>query len=335
MDHGTVQSEYVHSLTHFTRLSIKTNCFPQDWDLNTGQSVRTYPTHGAQISSLALRPTGHGAAPPQSNGNGIEVSVNVGPNFFAKDRTPEPVVNGHDAQNGSNGTKGKTNGNASPSSVKDAGADADATEAGDKNEPPSSPADENKQPTPPATDDIEMDPPSPYDPLFDDMGADPDMDADGESVLPSNDATALPTPLQTPPSTSNGMGIGLALPGSHAKPSINTDTNVNAAESKPAVPLFSSTSTNAQAGPSRSGAGAAGTIPLLSRTTYDAFSEDIMMTSSMDGQVTLIDRRVPTKSEGGVGRLQPGERAPPWCMSVSPKHHFSLGPTDRLGLLVR
>lgn len=186
-------------------------------------------------------------------------------------------------------------------------------------EPPSSPA----APTEPAngtaaadTDatlappdgDILMDAPSPFDPLFDDMGG--DADAEGESVLPSNDATADPTPAQTPRPVSNGFG--LALPGSNStttKP-LNDDTKPATAS----APLFSHS--NAQAGPSRSGAGAAGSIPLLTHTTYDAFSEDIMMTSSMDGQVTLIDRRVPSGSEGGVGRLQAGERAPPWCMSV-------------------
>jgi hypothetical protein len=36
----------------------------------------------------------------------------------------------------------------------------------------------------------------------------------------------------------------------------------------------------------------------------------------MDGQVTLIDRRVSSRS-GDVGRLLAGDKAPPWCMSVS------------------
>jgi transcriptional activator SPT8 len=32
----------------------------------------------------------------------------------------------------------------------------------------------------------------------------------------------------------------------------------------------------------------------------------------------LIDRRIPDNgSNTGVGRLKPGDKAPPWCMSVS------------------
>lgn len=46
-----------------------------------------------------------------------------------------------------------------------------------------------------------------------------------------------------------------------------------------------------------------------------------MLASFMDGQVMLVDRRIPPNgNEGirGVGRLSPGNKAPPWCMSVSP-----------------
>lgn len=274
----------------------------QDWDLNTGQTVRSYPTHGAQISSLALRPSGRLAAEALPNvTNGVHISVNAGADFFEKDRSPGPAANGHS----------DTPPAISPSASAPTG-------DGPKTEPPSSPSATVEAPGSsanaetavvivPTEGDILMDAPSPYDPLFDDMGG--DADAEGESVLPSGDFTAVPTPIETPPITN---GFGLALPGSNS-----TTTKPQVEEAKPSTPLaplFSQT--NAQAGPSRSGGGAAATIPLLTRTSYDAYSEDILMTSSMDGQVTLIDRRVPEGSGGGVGRLQAGERAPPWCMSV-------------------
>lgn len=118
------------------------------------------------------------------------------------------------------------------------------------------------------------------DSLFDD-------DADGE------DESKVATPA-------GGAGaVGLALPG--AKSTAATPL---------ATPGGSASTPRTHAGPSRS---AANNIPLLSPTEYKQFSSDVLLTSSMDGQVTLSDRRV----GGAVGRLQPGERAPPWCMSVS------------------
>lgn len=55
--------------------------------------------------------------------------------------------------------------------------------------------------------------------------------------------------------------------------------------------------------------------PILDPTSYAAFSADVLMTASIDGQVILWDRRVHTPGRG-VGRLWMGEKTPPWCMSV-------------------
>lgn len=274
----------------------------QDWDLNTGQTVRIYPTHGAQISSVALRPTGAGAAESAiKETNGIDVAVNVGPDYFAKDRAPSPKTNG-DGPHPDSPPAADAKVEA-PSTPTVTAAPSDPVEA--KVEQTSTPAPAQAE----TNGDIDMglDAPSPYDPLFD------DADAEGESVLPSANGTALPTPQMSPPPPYTESG--LALPGSNPHPPAASPTPK---ETPVSTPLFSQS--NAQAGPSRTGVGAAGTIPLLTRTSFDTFSEDIMMTSSMDGQVTLIDRRVPTGPEsanGGVGRLQAGEKAPPWCMSVS------------------
>jgi len=155
--------------------------------------------------------------------------------------------------------------------------------------------------------DVNMsDRPSPYDPLFDD-------DAEGEEVPDSGDINMATTnaindlskasPLKSRPPA-------LALPGTTQNPSVPTTTS---------TPLFPAAQTTVPSRP-----GAAATIPLLSPTTYKSFSEDVLLTSSMDGQVTLIDRRVPLDegSSGGVGRLIPGDKAPPWCMSVSRTNHI-------------
>lgn len=120
-----------------------------------------------------------------------------------------------------------------------------------------------------------------YDPLFDE-------DADGE-VVPSAEISAEPTPSATTKPT-----LSLALP---VVPSSSSNSLF-------APPLSANSSRQ----------GLASTIPTLSPTNYKAFSNDVLMTSSMDGQVTLIDRRM--GSDPVAGRLIAGERAPPWCMSV-------------------
>lgn len=122
------------------------------------------------------------------------------------------------------------------------------------------------------------------DSLFDD-------DADGED--------------ESKPQTPALQALGLALPGSKASVS---------ADATPAPTAGSGHATPAVTRPTaKTAVGAAATIPLLSPTEYKQMSNDILLTSSMDGQVTLFDRR-----EGGsIGRLIPGDRAPPWCMSVS------------------
>jgi len=120
-----------------------------------------------------------------------------------------------------------------------------------------------------------------YDPIFDE-------DADGEVVV-SNEASAVPTPT-----TESRPALSLALPVP------KTPSNSLFA------PLTSASSTKQEL---------ASTIPTLTPTTYQSFSNDVLLTSSMDGQVTLIDKRLPKSAI--AGRLVASEKAPPWCMSVS------------------
>lgn len=56
--------------------------------------------------------------------------------------------------------------------------------------------------------------------------------------------------------------------------------------------------------------------PILELTSYAAFSPDMLMTASIDGQVILWDKRNHTPGKG-VGRLWLSEKTPPWCLSVS------------------
>jgi transcriptional activator SPT8 len=260
-----------------------------------------------------MRPVSSGTEAEPTEGG---VLVNVGPDFFEADRAKS---NGVDSNGNGEGIEKKETSPTSPA--------PNTTATSPKPEPNGTP--------PPATDtlmpppDVDMDEGSPYDPLFDDdMGG--DADAEGESVIPSTGNTALPTPMagSPPPSATPGLALPTAsgLDSTSVLPSNGFDTppttsqvsgdvtsSKTQGQSPPGpTPLFAQTPAQAQAHPSREGA--ARGIPLLTRTSYAAFSSDIMMTSTMDGQVTLMDRRMP---EGGrVGRLQGGEKAPPWCMSA-------------------
>ncbi|KAH7107500.1 WD40 repeat-like protein [Auriculariales sp. MPI-PUGE-AT-0066] len=53
-------------------------------------------------------------------------------------------------------------------------------------------------------------------------------------------------------------------------------------------------------------------IPPLSPHTYSDYSPDMLLTASIDGQVVIWDRRQRDKA----GRLDMGDRCPPWCISA-------------------
>ena len=242
----------------------------QEWDLNTGRTARTFPTHGAQISSLSLRPShppspspspraiDQDADPTESQGDKINVSVSVGEGFFAADRPPQQS-----------------------SSV-----EADATL--EESQIPSSPPVIS-----PALPPIDIDMASDHDSLFDD-------DAEGEDVPASINPSAAATPLPNGDSAIPRISA-LALPGIAPPSDLNTVPQSS--------PLFAPRSASSKGFDRGS---AASNIPLLSPTAWRTYSDDVLLMSSMDGQVALLDKRQPTV----IGRLAGAERSPPWCMSV-------------------
>ncbi|GMK58432.1 hypothetical protein CspeluHIS016_0504640 [Cutaneotrichosporon spelunceum] len=229
----------------------------KEWDLNSGQIVRSYPTHGAQISSLSLRPITQDTdkVPEKVGANGDalpHVSVNVGPGFFKADREPDgDAVMAEEKPE----TKEMNEANGLDNGDKPAVAESEKDAAGEDDD---------------------------ADSLFDD-------DADGED--------------ESKPATPALQALGLALPGANPP---------SASASVTPAPVPQPSAPSAARPTAKHVSGAAASIPLLTPTVYKTMSNDILLTSSMDGQVTLFDRR-----EGGViGRLVPGDRAPPWCMSA-------------------
>jgi transcriptional activator SPT8 len=132
--------------------------------------------------------------------------------------------------------------------------------------------------------------------LFDD-----DAEGEEEGDVPMADPT--PTPAPTVPTPVPAPAPFLALPGA-SKPTPPTPSVPTPA--KPAAKPFSAAPTIPRPAPSRG-------MPFLTPTEFQGLSPDVLLTAAMTGQVTLLDRRV----GGAIGRLQPGDKAPPWCMSVS------------------
>jgi len=58
-----------------------------------------------------------------------------------------------------------------------------------------------------------------------------------------------------------------------------------------------------------------GAPPLFDSANYANLSPELLMTSFIDGQVILWDRRAQSHGQG-VGRLWMSEKTPPWCLSV-------------------
>ncbi|WWC90902.1 uncharacterized protein L201_005840 [Kwoniella dendrophila CBS 6074] len=308
----------------------------KEWDLNTGQTVRSYPTHGAQLSSISLRPYIQPTTPtpsprrqPELDEEGEEIdgdittkeniSISMGPDFFTKkeEKEKEDEQAAEDALPIDGETESTS---VKPEEVVGEIVKSEVEEVVKVNEDMDVEMSEAKSPS--------------MDSLF---GGDDDDEADGEgetappSIVPSKAPTPIPHRDISPPPLAppKPKGLGLALPG-QPKPSpapatvqpppppplIISEQPTPASSSTTTAPLFNIPQ-SAGAGPSSS-RGAAAHIPLLTPTSYKAFSDDVILTSSMDGQVVLIDRRIPS-NEGtgfGVGRLMPGERAPPWCMSA-------------------
>ncbi|ODN75190.1 hypothetical protein L202_06388 [Cryptococcus amylolentus CBS 6039] len=263
----------------------------KEWDLNTGQATRSYPSHKAQISSIALRPTGISSSPPSSpahqkdedgeeTGNGLAANLNVsvGPDFFQKRDGPSENENGLDKASEGKKLSGESG-------------DVDMASATTPNS-------------------------GAVDSLFGDEASESEQPL--ASILPTNE------PPPSLPSPDKPKTLGLALPGQ--RPTITIPPQQPQAQSRgqnqvlpqippgpPSAPLFKPLL------PTSAKQAAADHIPVLSPAGYKNYSDDVLLTSSMDGQLVLIDRRVPSYegAGAGVGRLVAGEKTPPWCMSAT------------------
>ncbi|WFD43699.1 Transcription factor spt8 [Malassezia psittaci] len=282
------------------------------WDLHTGQVVRAFDGHIGQVSSIHFRPTQAPSVTQQTiQGDAMEVDYTQGTSPTEVEMHEELAPPSQDLHNETNLVS-----DLSTAAKNDNKAEND----GDNDNDSDSLFGEQDESMAEARVDGSGE--------SADADGDSDDDADGEEDLfrspeikPEADSGLDPS---RQPANQQGKGSGpwsLALPGQqrtqsdraqstpeaqqHPSPKTQPDPK-SSADSKPKTnvrhlpkPMFGSMSTAGQ---------------------YDAdlsqFSSDILLTSTLSGQVLLWDRRVDTKGRPGVHALPLPPHTPPWCMSV-------------------
>lgn len=233
----------------------------QQWDLNTGQIVRNFKSHGSQLTAIAVRPLEidfHGdywegrtsaeqlyANPPTTQETFMDSLLTL-----QEDLKPKMEQIGMDAL---------------------------------PPVPSESAPQQTQNSAPREEEDTKSD--TSYDPLFDDV---PEGDAEPDSETASRTAS-----LSQPPPPYSQVAAG---------------NPKNQLPSQPA-PSSQPRSVSGAIAPKNA-------PPVLDSSSYAAYSPDILMVASIDGQIVLWDRRVHSPGTG-VGRLWMSEKTPPWCVSVS------------------
>ena len=132
----------------------------------------------------------------------------------------------------------------------------------------------------------------------------PDQDAERDTDNDNADEKPFAGRHDTPHlADTKSTGASISLPGQPSKSEPTSDVRAPEPKSHLPKPLFGSMNTSWH---------------------YDAdlrdFSHDILLTSTLSGQVMLWDRRVDTKSKHGVRALGLPHGTPPWCTGTCWNH---------------
>lgn len=277
----------------------------QQWDLNTGQVVRSFDGHSGQISSIVFRPlfvpsmTSTSAAAEQEALP--SESMDVDPVLTS------PLVNDleNDLAQELDGAASDAKDDVKPDdedSIMDSEADAEGEDEADGD----GEADEDNDSLFGDQEDTSRDIGSgdvnstDMDTTDDRKGTALDLPSDQFSKAGAHD-NALQKNVEA-------GGAAIALPGSKSEAQLETKElptlNVPSKEDKKLPkPMFGS---------------------MTSAWQFDAdisqFSSDIFLTSTLSGQVMIWDRRMDTKAKPGVRALELPAGTPPWCTSVCWNH---------------
>ncbi|KAI0065390.1 WD40 repeat-like protein [Artomyces pyxidatus] len=250
------------------------------WDLNTGQIVRRFTAHGAQLAALAIRPLASDY-PITLQPSSLSYSTTVRP----KDpmhSDPPPLNDVSQASATQASTLGTQTSATSTTLV-------GGTASSSSGQPSLSQLEMGQEP------DVDAKSEASLDSLF---GDEPDAEGepDNSPLSPAGQATSRPVSQPTLSVPTSGPGPTLQLPSATPLSSVNATSAPRPVSSPAPVPK------NAP--------------PILDPTTYNSFSSDVLMTAAVDGQVVLWDCRVASGAGRGVGRLWMSDKTPPWCLSA-------------------
>ena len=232
------------------------------WDLNTGQIVRSFDGHTGQVSNIAFRPLYvpgeqpipdaalYPSAPEAMDVDAIDDDLEQELNRTLSEQAPDDAQHDTDAEG-----------------------DNDSLFGGERDGPTS------------------------------DSHA-PDQDAEGDTDNDDADEKPFAGRHDTPHlADTKSTGASISLPGQPSKSEPKSELRAPEPKSHLPKPLFGSMNTSWH---------------------YDAdlrdFSQDILLTSTLSGQVMLWDRRVDTKSKHGVRALGLPHGTPPWCTGTCWNH---------------
>ncbi|KAG6331698.1 hypothetical protein ID866_7389, partial [Astraeus odoratus] len=249
------------------------------WDLNTGQVVRKFTAHGAQLVAIAVRPLNPLTQSfSWTSSAGIAGESDVYPptatTINRKLESDASMSDGHTFSISAGNGAGEVH-----------HCQQSQTSSTVMNHTPIA-----NQPT--QETDAKSD--TSFDPLFDDE-PDADGQVDDTSLMDGGDANQAVNPQKEGVPMSGH--VGLAVP--DATPSFPNQ------QPQQAVRLSQG---SAIAPPKNA-------PPLLSPENSATFSPDILMIAAIDGQIMLWDKRVDSPGRG-VGRMWMSEKTPPWCVSV-------------------
>lgn len=299
-----------------TCVTARTTTDIQQWDLNTGQVVRSYDGHAGQISSIAFRPM---YTPPVTS---AATESEATADSAAVD-TAEPMNEDSDASSllADDDLDAMLKKEMSEDETRENTKKHDEAEA----EHPPNNANETKEHDPLLDSDADAD----GDSLFGEQDDSLDADASGEE----DDLAA-----QTKPARSESLGLPgvkepARLPGTKETEPKKPEPAISLPGARPSPPKQAQSLPTPQPTPQPSSKSLLDKPKTLPKplfgsmslswqhdTDISRFSSDVMLTSTLSGQVLLWDRRVDTKSKEGVRALSLPPGTPPWCVSAAWNH---------------
>ncbi len=263
----------------------------QQWDLNTGQVVREFTRHGAQISAIQLRPT---ARPMPSAADESGIKIVFRPKAEETEDVEMAVADGNavDDVAGGPSTSGKDEDVKSEASFGSLFGD-------EENEVKPGDAADSQRRTSNAQTNNNTSGVKP-----------PEAQARaGEPAVAAKDEeeAAAETDVKVKDSKAHKRRLSTAVKTAKREAEAALYSDDDEATNKVPAPRFAAS--NAPLPNILKDK-----LPTLSPATYKDYSDDVMLVASMDGQVALHDCRVASSL---VGALETTDRTPPWCMSVS------------------